>query len=124
MGRFTSAARYVSPVNRAAFAMWAWRHRDEIFGWAAYATNAVPRLASGDASDVITEGRLRARLTADGRTRTAKGLDVAVVDGVAELRGRVDVDVADVAREIALDTTGVRRVRDELTAPKKRRGRA
>lgn len=123
MGRLTSAARFLSPINRATVALWAWRHRDEIYGWANYAAHAVPRLAAGDTADVVTEGRLRARLTANGRTRVAHGLDVSVEDGVAVLRGRVDVEVADVAREIALDTTGVRRVRDELTTTKKRRGR-
>lgn len=109
-------------MNRAAVAMWAWRHRDEISGWASYVARSAPRLVAGDSADVIAEGRLRARLTGDGRTRDVKGLEVSVEDGVARLSGSVETDVADAAREIALDTSGIRRVRDDLRSPT-RRGR-
>lgn len=123
MSRIASAAKFASPLNRATVALWAWRHRDEIAGWAGYAARAMPRLVGGDTADVLAEGRLRARLTANGKTRDVPGLDVSVVDGVAHLRGSVSVDVADAVREIATDTAGVRRVRDDLTVAKKRRGR-
>lgn len=121
MGRITRAARLASPLNRAAVAMWAWRHRDEISGWAGFVATSVPRLAAGDTADVLAEGRLRARLTGDARTRNVKGLDVSVRDGVAVLAGQVDVDVADAVREIAADTSGVTRVRDEMATRRRRR---
>jgi osmotically-inducible protein OsmY len=122
MGRISSAARLASPFNRAAVAMWAWQHRGEIAGWAGFAASSAPRLLAGDTSDVLAEGRLRARLTANSRTRNAAGLSVSVRDGVAHLKGEVDVETADVARELATNSAGITRVRDEMTV-KRRRGR-
>ena len=46
---------------------------------------------------------------------------VEVVDGVALLRGMVPAEAHDAALVIATNTTGVRRVRDELTEPVRRR---
>lgn len=109
------------PVSRVGVALWAWRNRDEVLRWAGFVGTAVPRLVEGDAGDVLTEARLRARLTADARTRGADGLRVSVRDGVATLSGVVDAAVHDVALDVATATTGVRRVRDELTHSRARK---
>ena len=103
------------PVSRVGVALWAWRNRDEVLRWAGFVAGAVPDLVEGNASDVLTEARLRAKLTADGRTRGAEGLRVSVRDGVAILSGIVDPAVHDVALDLATSTAGVSRVRDELT---------
>jgi osmotically-inducible protein OsmY len=95
-------------------ALWAWRHRTELADWAGFATRSVPRLQGEERGDVITEGRLRARLSNDHRTRGAQGLKVDVADGVATLAGVVNPEVHDAALEIATGTRGVRRVRDTL----------
>ena len=102
------------PLSRVGMAMWAWRNRDELARWAGFAAGAVPKLVDGQVGDVVTEARLRARLTADGRTRGADGLRVTVVDGVATLSGVVDAAIHDVALDIAASTAGVRKVRDDL----------
>ena len=120
MGALRRGIGLASPFNRAAVAMWAWHHRDEITGWAGYVAKSAPRVVAGDTGDVLAEGRLRARLTATSTTRNASGLEVSVEDGIAHLRGVVDQDAADAAREIAGDTAGIHRVRDEMTARKKR----
>jgi osmotically-inducible protein OsmY len=103
-------------------ALWAWRNRDEIFGWAGFAVGSVPKLVDGSTGDVLTEARLRARLTADARTRRAQGLRVSVVDGIVVLAGVVDPLVHDVALDLATSTTGVTRVRDDLSHPSRRFG--
>jgi osmotically-inducible protein OsmY len=102
------------PVSRGAVALWAWRNRTELLDWAGFATRSVPRLQGEERSDVITEARLRARLTNDPRTRGVAGLRVDVSDGVATLSGVVPAEVHDAALAIATDTRGVRRVRDTL----------
>jgi hypothetical protein len=109
------------PVSRLGMAMWAWHNRDEILGWAGFVTTAVPKIVEGNRSDVLAEARLRARLTADGRTRGADGLRIAVHDGVATLSGVVDPAVHDVALDLATSTAGIRKVRDDLAHPAKRR---
>jgi hypothetical protein len=121
MGILRTAIRGALPVSRVGAAMWAWRHRAEIGGWAGYAVRSAPRLVAGDTADVVVEGRLRARLTADRRTRNVDGLHVEVQDGVAVLRGMVPTEVRDAAVAIATNTTGVARVRDELSEPVRRR---
>ena len=110
------------PLSRVGMAMWAWRNRDELLRWAGFAATAVPSIVDGRAEDVVTEAKLRARLTADSRTRGAEGLRVSVKDGVATLSGVVDAAVHDVALDMATSTGGVTKVRDELvdTAPSKR----
>jgi osmotically-inducible protein OsmY len=95
-------------------ALWAWRNRDELLRWTIFAAGAVPRLVEGEAGDLAVEARLRAKLTADPRTRGAPGLRVEVTDGVATLAGVVDPPVHDVAIDLATATAGVTRVRDEL----------
>lgn len=112
------------PISRVGVAMWAWRNRDELIGWAAFAAGAVPRLVEGDRArgDVLAEARLRARLTADGRTRGATGLRVSVTGGVATLTGVVDPAVHDAALDVATDTSGIARVRDDLQDPARRPG--
>jgi hypothetical protein len=95
-------------------ALWAWRNRDELLRWTIFAANAVPRVIEGEGGDVAAEARLRAKLTADPRTRGVPGLRVEVEDGVAILSGVVDGPVHDVVVDLATSTAGVTRVRDEL----------
>ena len=121
MGLLRTAVRGARPMSRVGAAMWAWRHRAEIGGWAGYVVKSAPRVVAGDTSDVVVEGRLRARLTADRRTRNLDGLHVSVEDGVAVLRGMVPAEAHDAAVAIATNTSGVGRVRDELTEPPRRR---
>jgi hypothetical protein len=108
------------PVSRIGLTMWAWHNRDELFRWAGFVATAGPKVLSGDSADVLTEAKLRARLTADHRTRGAAGLRVSVQDGVATLDGVVSPDVHDVALDLATSTGGIRKVRDELTHPSRR----
>lgn len=108
------------PVSRVGVAMWAWHNRDELLGWAGFVAVAAPKLVEGKGSDVLAEAKLRARLTADSRTRGADGLRVSVVDGVATLAGVVDPAVHDVALDLATSTGGITRVRDDLTHPSRR----
>jgi hypothetical protein len=102
------------PISRVGMAMWAWRNRDELLRWTIFAAGAVPRLIEGDGSDVAAEARLRAKLTADPRTRGAPGLRVEVDEGVATLSGVVAAPVHDVAVDAATSTSGISRVRDDL----------
>lgn len=120
MGVVRRLARTAMPASRAGAALWVWRHRDQIGGWAGYAARSAPRLAAGDTADVLAEGRLRTRLAADKRTRDVAGLDVRVDGGRALLRGVVERAAGDAAVEIATGTTGIRRVRDDLTSPTRR----
>ena len=110
----------VLPVSRLGAAMFLWRNRDEVFKWAGFVGAAVPMLVEGNRGDVLTEGRLRARLTADSRTRGADGLRVSVRDGVATLSGVVDPAVHDVALDLASSTSGIIKVRDDLQHPSTR----
>src|SRR5689334_9565410 len=100
--------------------MWAWHNRDELLAWAGFVAAAAPKLAEGRGNDVLTEAKLRARLTADGRTRGAAGLRVSVDDGVATLAGVVDPAVHDVALDLATSTGGIARVRDDIAHPSRR----
>ena len=121
MGILRAVVRDRIPLSGAGLAFWGWRHRHEIGGWVGYAARSAPRVVAGATSDVVVEGRLRARLTADRRTRNVDGLHVEVDDGVAVLSGMVAPEVHDAAVAIATNTTGVRRVRDELAEPVRRR---
>lgn len=114
MGLLRTAVRGAFPVSRVGVAMWAWRHRGEINEWASFAVRAAPKVVAGDTADVLAEGRLRARLSADRRTRDVDGLHVSVSDGVATLSGTVPAEAHDAAVGIATSTNGVRRVRDDL----------
>ena len=109
------------PVSRVGMAMWAWHNRDELLAWAGFVAAAAPKLVEGKANDVLTEAKLRARLTADGRTRGAAGLRVSVTDGVATLAGVVEPDVHDVALDLATSTGGIARVRDDIAHPGSKR---
>jgi len=113
-GLFRRLLPVAVPGSRGAVALWAWRNRTELLDWAGFATRSVPRLQGDERTDVITEARLRARLTNDARTRGAEGLRVAVSGGVATLSGLVPAEVHDAALAIATDTRGIRRVRDTL----------
>jgi osmotically-inducible protein OsmY len=115
----------VVPVSRAGVALWAWRHRTELADWAGFARRSVPRLQTDQRGDVIAEGRLRARLANDHRTRRVTSLKVAVADGVAVLSGEVPAEAHDAALTIAAGTRGIRRVRDGLrdTGRRRRPGR-
>lgn len=112
--------RKVLPVSRIAITMWAWRHRHEIGGWLGYVARCAPKVVAGDTGDVLHEGRLRARLTADRRTRNVDGLRIEVDDGVVTLRGMVPPDAHDAAVAIATNTSGTQSVRDELSEPRTR----
>lgn len=114
MGLLRKSFRRVVPLSRAGVALWAWQHRDEITGWGGWVVRSAPRVVAGDTGDVIAEGRLRARLGADPRTRKLHGLRVEVLDGVAVLQGTVPAEGHDAAVDIATSASGVRRVRDEL----------
>ena len=113
-------AKKALPLSRVGLAMWAWRHRAEIGGWAGYVARSAPRVVAGDTADVKVEGRLRARLTADSRTRNVDGLRVAFNDGIATLSGTVPSAVKEAALTIAENTAGVREVRDQMRAPGRR----
>jgi osmotically-inducible protein OsmY len=121
MGLLRGLARNALPLSRVGVTLWAWRHRNEIGGWLGYAARSAPKVVAGDTGDVLVEGRLRARLTADKRTRNVDGLRVEVADGVATLRGMVPAEVHDAAVAIATNTSGVEKVRDEVTEPGRRR---
>ena len=112
--KVTRLLRGALPISRVGMALWAWNNRDELVKWGGFAVGAVGRLAEGESSDVVTEARLRARLTADARTRGADGLRVSVADGVATLSGRVPREVHDAALDIATAASGVHRVRDDM----------
>ncbi len=102
------------PFSRIGAGLWAWRHRQQIAGWAGWMTRAVPRIAAGDTRDVVTEGRLRAAFSTDRRIRDGDEVRAEVVDGVAVLHGVVSPEAHDAALNLATTTSGVRRVRDEL----------
>ncbi|CAN5186320.1 hypothetical protein BH24ACT1_BH24ACT1_09840 [soil metagenome] len=121
MGILRSTFRRALPVSRVGMALWAWQHRDQITGWAGWVTRSAPRLVAGDTCDLVAEGRLRARLAGDERTRAAldrggrDGLRVEVRDGVAVLEGRLAPEAHDLVVEVAAGTGGVQRVRDDIT---------
>ena len=114
MGALRRIVPYAFPAGRIGIALWAWRHRQEIAGWAGYAAKSVPKLVGGEHPDVLSEGRLRMRLASDPMTRYADGLRVAVEEGVATLSGTVPAEAHDAAIAIATNTSGITRVKDEL----------
>ncbi len=114
---------FAFPVTRAGAALWAWHHRDQVLDWAGFVARSVPKLQGEQRADVLLEGRLRARLANDPRTRNADGLRVSVADGVATLSGLVPAEVHDVALALATETKGVTRVRDDLQDLGRRRWR-
>jgi hypothetical protein len=121
MGLLRGVVRNAVPMSRVGVALWGWRHRNEIGSWVSYAARSAPRLVSGDHDAVLVEGRLRARLTTDKRTRNVDGLRVEVLDGMATLSGMVTPEAHDAAVAIATNTPGIHRVRDDLVEPTRRR---
>ena len=121
--KVTRLVKGALPISRVGMALWAWNNRDELVKWGGFAVGAVGRLAEGESADVLAEARLRARFTADARTRGADGLRVSVADGVATLSGRVPTEVRDAALEIASASSGIRRVRDDISTTGSRLGR-
>ena len=121
MGVLRKALPYAFPMGRVGMALWAWRHRHDIAGWAGFAGRSLTRVTGEQRADVLVEARLRARLTGDARTRGVDGLQVEVDEGVATLRGLVEPDAHDACVAIATNTSGVTRVRDEMQEPKPRR---
>ena len=121
--KVTRLVKGALPISRVGMALWAWNNRDELVKWGGFAVGAVGRLAEGESGDVLVEARLRARFTADARTRGADGLRVSVADGVATLSGRVPTEVRDAALEIASASSGIRRVRDDISTTGSRLGR-
>ena len=107
--------RRLVPLSRVGLAMWAWNNRDELARWAGFAAGSVGRIADGETKDVLAEARLRAALTSDPRTRGAP-LEVEVREGVATLRGAVSPEVQLAALGVAERASGVRSVRDQMTA--------
>ena len=120
MGLLRKTLPWATPMGRIGVALWAWKNRGEIAGWAGYALKAAPKVLGNDRDDVLVEGRLRMRLTGDHRTRNVDGLRVDVNEGVATLTGHVDPDVHDAVLSIATNTNGVTRVRDEMTETRRR----
>jgi BON domain len=99
----------ILPVGRATAALWAWKNRRELGRWLGFAWRAVPPSAA-DRDDLLAEGRLRAALAKDPRTRGVASLSVRVDDGTAHLEGRLSPDVHDLTAAIAQRTKGIRRV--------------
>ena len=123
MGLLRRSFRHALPFSRLGAVLWAWRHRQQIAGWAGWMTKAVPRIAAGDTRDVVAEGRLKAALTTDRRLGDSDQVRAEVVDGVAVLHGVVSPEAHDAAIDVATTSSGVRRVRDELQETRGRRRR-
>ena len=113
MGVSSILRRYL-PLSGSAIALWAWRNRDDVIDWAAFGVRSAQGLVSGNTDDVATEERLSVSLHGDRPTRRAPGLEVAVRDGVAVLRGIVHPEVRDVAVKLAERTEGVKKVDDRM----------
>ncbi len=97
------------PIGRAATAWWAWKNRRELGRWLGFAWRAVPPTSAGRA-DLLAEGRLRASLAKDPRTRGIPTLSLRVVAGTAHLEGALPPDVHDLVASIAGATRGVSHV--------------
>ena len=119
MGVSSILRRYL-PLSGSAIALWAWRNRDDVIDWAAFGVRSAQGLSRGYTDDVATAVRVRLALLGDPRTRRAPGLEVAVRDGVAVLRGIVDPEVRDVAVKLADRTEGVKKVDDRMDEIRRR----
>jgi hypothetical protein len=97
------------PVGRATAGLWAWKNRRELGRWLGFAWRAIPPSAS-DRDDVLAEGRLRAALAKDPRTRGAPSFSVRVAHGTAFLEGYLAPDLHDLVATTAERTKGVHRV--------------
>jgi osmotically-inducible protein OsmY len=100
------------PLSGTALAALAWRNREEIADWAAFAVRGARSLVAegGRATDDLrAEARLRAVLVRH-RLRGGDHFDVLVRDGIAHLAGRADRRTADEAVRAANRVPGVRLV--------------
>jgi osmotically-inducible protein OsmY len=116
----SSILRRYLPLSGSAIALWVWQNRDDVVDWAAFGVRSAQGLVSGNTEDVATEARLRMALHGDRRTRRSPGLEVAVRDGVAVLKGIVDPEVRDVAVKLAERTEGVKKVDDRMDEIRRR----
>jgi hypothetical protein len=98
-----------SPVGRVTALLWAWRNRRELGRWLGFAWRAIPP-STARREDLMTEGRLRAALSAETRTRGLPSLVVRVRGGLAVLEGRLSPDSHDLVHAIAEETKGIREV--------------
>jgi hypothetical protein len=99
----------ILPIGRATAGLWAWKNRRELGRWLGFAWRAVPP-SSANRDDVLAEGRLRAALAKDARTRGIPALSVRVANGTASLEGHLPPDVHDLVATIAQRTKGVHHV--------------
>ncbi len=99
----------ILPIGRATAAWWAWKNRRELGRWAGFVWRAVPPSTAGR-DDVLAEGRLRAALAKDPRTRGVPSLAVRVANGTAFLEGYLAPELHDLVASIAQKTKGVHRV--------------
>ncbi len=112
--------RDLLPISGTALALWVWSNRDDVVEWAAFGVRSAQKLATGETDDIKIEGRLRASLLGDKRTRHAAGLSLKVHDGIAIVSGIVSPEVRDVTLAIANRTDGVRGVDDRLEETRRR----
>ena len=96
------------PIGRATAGLWAWKNRRELGRWLGFVWRAFP--LRGNRDDVLAEGRLRAALAKDARTRGIPALSVRVANGTAFLDGHLLPDVHDLVFSIAQRSKGVRDV--------------
>ncbi len=99
----------ILPIGRATAAWWAWKNRRELGRWAGFVWRSVPPSTAGR-DDVLAEGRLRATLARDPRTRGVPSLAVRVAIGTAFLEGYLPPELHDLVASIAQKTKGVHRV--------------
>ncbi len=99
----------VLPIGRATAGIWAWKNRRELGRWLGFAWRAVPP-STADRDDLLAEGRLRAALAKDPRTRGAPSLSVRVLGGRAILEGFLPPDLHDLVASIAERTKGVSQI--------------
>jgi hypothetical protein len=97
------------PVGRATAGLWAWKNRRELGRWLGFVWRAIPPSAA-DRDDVLAEGRLRAALAKDPRTRGAPSFSVRVANGTAFLEGYLPPDLHDLVASLAQRTKGVHRI--------------
>lgn len=115
-------ARRLLPFSRIGMATWAWNNRTELGRWGRFAARSTTRLADGERDAVTAEARLRLALSRDRRTRNVDDLHVHVIDGIATLSGAVTPEVEQAALRAAENTSGIDRVRNEMTRMGRRRG--
>ena len=99
----------ILPVGRATAGLWAWKNRRELGRWLGFVWRAIPPSAA-NRDDVLAEGRLRAALAKDARTRGKPSLSVRVENGTAFLDGHLPPDVHDLVSSLAERTKGLYRV--------------